>query len=200
MEGLWLHLSLLPVSGCNVLSVGYSHQKRNAGDGGMLTSLRRRAGFSGLIELPGSLEEEPLERARIFLADDHAEFLSLAAGLIEAEYEVLKTFDDGEAVVRACTLFEPDLLVLDITMPGIGGIETARRIRAAGCNVKIVFVTVHDDTDYLRSALRVGAQGYVVKDRLVSDLIPAIRAALAGERFVSNTLALKDDVPRSIRM
>ena len=107
---------------------------------------------------------------------------------------------DFLSVVRACTLFEPDLLVLDITMPGIGGIETARRIRAAGCNVKIVFVTVHDDTDYLRSALRVGAQGYVVKDRLVSDLIPAIRAALAGERFVSNTLALKDDVPRSIRM
>ena len=69
-------------------------------------------------------------------------------------------------------------------MAGLNGIEAAQRLRARDQNVKIVFLTVHKDPDYVRSALATGALGYVVKDRLASDLIPAMRAALAGRRFV----------------
>ena len=129
-----------------------------------------------------------MERARILLADDHAEFLSLAAGLVESEFEVLKTFANGQAVVDEFAELHPDLVVLDISMPGLNGIETALQLKAAGRKAKIVFLTVHKDRDYLRSALATGALGYVLKDRLASDLIPALRSALAGRRFVSSTL------------
>jgi len=129
-----------------------------------------------------------LERARILLADDHPEFLSLAAGLVEAEFDVLKTFANGQRVVDEFSVVNPDLVVLDISMPGLNGIETAQKLRAARANAKIVFLTVHKDRDYLRSALATGALGYVTKDRLATDLIPAMRAALAGQRFISCSL------------
>jgi DNA-binding NarL/FixJ family response regulator len=133
-------------------------------------------------------KEEPLERARIVLADDHPEFLSLATGLVESEFNVLKTFGNGKSVVDEFGELNPDLVVLDISMPGLNGIETAQKLRAARRDAKIVFLTVHNDLDYMRSALATGAVGYVAKDRLASDLIPAIRAALAGHRFVSCSL------------
>ena len=136
----------------------------------------------------GSSKEEPLERARILLADDHAEFLALAAGLVESEFNVLKTFGNGQAIVDEFEKLNPDLVVLDISMPGLNGIEAAQKLRAARRNAKIVFLTVHKDLDYLRSALATGALGYVAKDCLASDLIPAMRAALAGRRFVSCSL------------
>ena len=134
-----------------------------------------------------------MKRARIVLADDHAEFLSLAAGLVEAEFNVLKTFGDGQAVIDEFGSLKPDVVVLDISMPGLTGIETAQQLRADGHNAKIVFVTVHKDPDYLRSALATGALGYVVKDRLASDLIPALRSAIAGRRFVSCSLSQEEN-------
>jgi DNA-binding NarL/FixJ family response regulator len=108
--------------------------------------------------------------------------------MLEPEFEVLKTFASGQAIMAEVTRLEPDLIVLDITMPGLNGIETAQRLTAAGCKAKIVFLTVHNDQDYVRSALATGALGYVIKARLASDLLPALREALAGRRFVSDTL------------
>jgi DNA-binding NarL/FixJ family response regulator len=134
-----------------------------------------------------------LERARILLADDHPEFLSLATGLVESEFSVLKTFGNGQSVVDEFGELKPDLVVLDISMPGLNGIETAQKLRAARHNAKIVFLTVHKDLDYLRSAMATGALGYVAKDRLASDLIPAMRAVLAGNRFVSCSLPQEQD-------
>jgi DNA-binding NarL/FixJ family response regulator len=134
-----------------------------------------------------------LERARILLADDHPEFLALAAGLVEAEFDVLKTFGNGQAVVDEFSALTPDLVVLDISMPGLSGIETAQKLRATQRSARIVFLTVHKDPDYLRSALATGALGYVAKDRLASDLIPAMKAALAGHRFVSCSLPQEQD-------
>ena len=130
-----------------------------------------------------------MERPRIFLADDHAEFLALAVRLVESEFEVVKTFGDGQAMVNEVAAHDPDLLVLDISMPGLNGIEAALQLKEAGRKTKIVFLTVHQDSDYLRSALATGALGYVVKDRLALDLIAALREVLAGRRFVSGTLA-----------
>jgi len=132
-----------------------------------------------------------LERARILLADDHAELLAIAEKLIvsEPDFEVVETFANGQAVVDRAAELRPDVIVLDITMPGLTGIEAARQL--AKLDVRIVFLTVHNDPDYLRSALSTGAVGYVVKDRLATDLVPALRDALAGRQFVSPSPALE---------
>jgi DNA-binding NarL/FixJ family response regulator len=132
-----------------------------------------------------------LERARVLLADDHPELLAIAEKLIdlEAGFEVVEVFTSGQAVVDNAESLNPDIIVLDITMPGITGIETARRLQHL--RTKVVFLTVHDDPDYLRSALSTGAIGYVVKDRLATDLVPALREALAGRQFISPSLALE---------
>jgi DNA-binding NarL/FixJ family response regulator len=129
-----------------------------------------------------------LDKARILLADDHPEFLAMTVRLLQGEFHVLKTLGDAQAVVDEAAALNPDLVVLDISMPGLNGIEAALRLRASGSNAKVVFLTVHRDPDYLQSALAVGALGYVVKDRLASDLVPALHEALAGRQFISGSL------------
>jgi DNA-binding NarL/FixJ family response regulator len=84
----------------------------------------------------------------------------------------------------------PDVVVLDITLPGLSGIELARHLAAAPAGPRLVFLTVHEDADYAQEALATGAMGYVIKSRLASDLVPALRAALEGRRFVSPSPAL----------
>jgi DNA-binding NarL/FixJ family response regulator len=126
-----------------------------------------------------------LGRPRVLLADDHADFLAAAAGVLEPEFEIVATVADGPAVLGEASRLHPDLLVLDIGMPVLNGIEAARRLRAAGSQARIVFLTVHDDGDYVRAALAASALGYVVKSRLASDLSLAVREALAGRSFVS---------------
>jgi len=128
---------------------------------------------------------DPGSRPRILLADDHAGMRASAAKLVGSEFEVVAAVADGflalEAVARLC----PELVVLDIAMPGLDGIHTARALRRNGNQVKIVFLTVQEDEDYVSAALDAGALGYVLKSRMQSDLIPAIRQALAGEVFIS---------------
>lgn len=124
-------------------------------------------------------------RPRVLLADDHADFLAAAAGVLEPEFEIVATVADGQSVLGETSRLHPDLLVLDIGMPMLNGIEAARRLRAAGSQARIVFLTVHDDGDYVRAALAASALGYVVKSRLASDLSLAVREALAGRSFVS---------------
>ena len=126
-----------------------------------------------------------MTRARVLLADDHADFLAAAARLLEPEFEVVGTVSDGQAMVEEAFRLEPDLLVLDIGMPALNGIEAARQLRADGCHAKIVFLTVHDDGDYACAAQEASGLGYVVKSRLASDLKLALREALAGRSFVS---------------
>lgn len=130
-----------------------------------------------------------LGRARVLLADDHADFLAAAAGLIEPEFEVVAMVSDGQTVVAEAARLEPDLLVLDIGMPVLNGIEAARKLRADGSHAKIVFLTVQDDGDYVRAAQAASGLGYVVKSRLASDLKMALREALAGRSFVSPGIA-----------
>lgn len=104
---------------------------------------------------------------------------------------MVKTVGDGQAALDEATRFEPDVVVLDIAMPLLNGIEAARRLRAAGCTAKVVFLTVHQDSDYVRAALAAGGLGYVVKCRLASELLLAVREALAGRSFVSPCIALE---------
>jgi DNA-binding NarL/FixJ family response regulator len=125
------------------------------------------------------------------LADDHEEFLAVEARLLEPEFEVLTTARNGRAALEEAVRLGPDALILDISMPGLSGIETARRLRAAGSRAKIVFLTVHGDPDYVRAGLAAGATGYVVKSRLAADLVPALREALAGRSFLSPSIGLE---------
>lgn len=129
-------------------------------------------------------------RARVLLADDQGAFLAVTARLLEPQYEVVKTVDNGQALLDEAARLEPDVVVLDISMPVLEGIEAARRMRAAGSPAKIVVLTVHEDPDYVRAALAAGAQGYVVKGRMATDLLLALSEALAGKSFVSPSISL----------
>jgi DNA-binding NarL/FixJ family response regulator len=128
-------------------------------------------------------------RARVLLADDHPDFLAATARLLEPEFDVVETVHDGKALVEETQRFDPDLLVIDISMPVLNGIEAARKLTASGARAKIVFLTVHTDEDYVRAAQSAGGLGYVVKSQLASDLAPALRAALAGRPFVSPSIS-----------
>jgi DNA-binding NarL/FixJ family response regulator len=130
--------------------------------------------------------------ARLLLADDHAAMLGKTVRLLEGEFAIAGTVGNGLDLIQAAARLDPDVVVLDITMPGLDGIEAARRLQHAGCRAKLVFLTVHEDPDYVRAAMDAGGTAYVAKPRLASDLILAIHAALDGQSFISPTLHLED--------
>jgi len=130
-------------------------------------------------------EAGPLNRVRVLLADDHPGFPYLVESLLEPSFEVVGSVVDGKALLEAATRLNPDVIVTDISMPIINGIEAADQLRKAGCDSKIVFLSVHSDPDFVRACLSTGALGYVVKPRVGTELVPAIREALAGHIFVS---------------
>jgi DNA-binding NarL/FixJ family response regulator len=125
------------------------------------------------------------ERPRVLLADDHPAMLALTADALAAEFFVVGSVGDGCQLLAEAERLHPDVIVLDITMPRLDGIEAARQLRRSERPARLVFLTVHEDADYARAALDAGALGYVVKTRLASDLLPAIRAALADQSFIS---------------
>jgi DNA-binding NarL/FixJ family response regulator len=135
------------------------------------------------IASTGQEHEDP--RPRVLLADDNDPLLSRIARLLEAEFHVIGTTSNGRDLLEAADRMRPDLIVCDITMPLIDGFEAARRLRNSGATARIVFLTVHDDSDYLREGLSIGALGYVIKDNLLTDLSHALHEALAGRQFVS---------------
>jgi DNA-binding NarL/FixJ family response regulator len=129
-------------------------------------------------------------KTRILLADDHPALLAETARLLGQDHEVVGTVANGLELLAAAEGLDPDVIVLDISMPGMDGFEAARRLKQSGCRSKLVFLTVWEDADFAREAMALGADAYVVKSRLASDLIPAITEALAEHPFVSPTLTL----------
>ena len=125
---------------------------------------------------------------RILLADDSPCMLQAARRILEPEFEVVGTVDDGEAVLEATKSLNPDVLILDISMGVMNGLEGARLLRRNGSTAKIVFLTVHNDQDFVEEAFSAGAVGYVIKPRLGTDLLVAVREALMGHTFVSPDL------------
>jgi DNA-binding NarL/FixJ family response regulator len=130
----------------------------------------------------------PISRS-VLLADDHQDFLGIVARHLKPHFEVVRTVHDGQALLEEAARLEPDLIVLDISMPVLNGFETARRLRAMGSRAKVVFLTVYADPDYVHAAFEAGALGYVLKSELASDLLSSLREALAGRLFVSPALA-----------
>jgi DNA-binding NarL/FixJ family response regulator len=125
------------------------------------------------------------ERARVLLVDDNEGMLARAASALSPDYEIVGSVKSGQAALKAAIAIQPDAIVMDISMPGMNGLEAAANLRAAGSTAALVFLTVHDEEDFITAARAVGAIGYVVKPRLASDLSVAVREALAGRPFVS---------------
>ena len=130
--------------------------------------------------------------ARIALVDDHPAVLQQTIELLSNDFEIVDAMDKGRDLLALAATEQIDVMILDITLPDMTGIELARRLRKSGSTAKIVFLTVHNDPDYAREAFQAGAVGFVVKPRLASDLIPALKAALAGKVFVSPCAELKE--------
>jgi DNA-binding NarL/FixJ family response regulator len=127
-----------------------------------------------------------LQKIRILLADDHSPLLELVQGLLEPTFEVVGCVRDGESLVEAAGKLQPDVIVTDISMPKLNGIDAAYQLRESGSLSKIIFLTVHADPDFVQAALKTGAVAYIWKLRIETDLLVAIGEVLAGRIFVSS--------------
>jgi len=128
-----------------------------------------------------------LSKTRVLLADDNTLVLEYVREFLSANCcEVVGVVTDGEAAISAAAQLLPDVIVLDISMPVLNGIEAAKRMLESNPSTKIVFLTVEKDKDTCRAVLELGACGFVLKPRLATDLIPAIGLAKDGRRFVSS--------------
>jgi DNA-binding NarL/FixJ family response regulator len=127
-------------------------------------------------------------RLRVLVADDHGPMLDSLVSLLAGHFDVVAAVADGTAAVEAAQRLKPDVMVLDIAMPGLNGIAAAAQLKSGGSRASVVFVTMHYAPEYVQKALELGTVGFVAKNRLVMDLLPAIRAVESGRSFVSPTL------------
>lgn len=126
--------------------------------------------------------------ARVLLAEDHPAVLEQLRLLLSESFDVIACVRDGYALYGAALALRPHVIVSDVNMPGMDGIDAATRIRQAAPEIAIVFISVHDDPAVVERGLQTGALGYVLKNSAGEELPLAVRAALRGERYVSSTL------------
>lgn len=126
-----------------------------------------------------------MKRTRVLLADDHQMVLEAFKRMIEAEFEVVGTASNGRAVIDAAVQLEPDVIVLDISMPMLNGLDAGRRLKQLLPTVKLVYVTMDQDAELAAHALRLGASGYLLKSSGASELPKAIREAALGRTYVT---------------
>lgn len=131
------------------------------------------------------IDEIQAERVRVLLADDNKEMRDTVVRLLEDEFEIVGVVADGRALVAAAEKLDPDAGVIDISMPIMNGIEAAAEIKKHGSKMKIIFLTVNEDADFVRAAFEAGGVGYVVKRQMATDLHVALERALAGQTFIS---------------
>lgn len=129
------------------------------------------------------------KRIRILLADDHKIVLDGLRSLLEPEFELAGTVEDGRALVSAVQHLHPDVIVVDISMPLLNGIEAVRQIKKIDPQVKVVFLTMHPDVTYAIRAFEAGASGYVLKHSASSELLTAIHEATKGRTYVTPMIA-----------
>ena len=129
-----------------------------------------------------------VDRIRVVLADDHREVIAKIRGVLGDEFEIIEAAENGHQAVTAVLALDPDVFVTDISMPVLNGLQAARSIQKTNSRVKIIFLTIHEDRDFIAAAFSAGATGYVTKRRLSTDLVVAIQEALKGRAFVSNSI------------
>src|SRR6516225_132852 len=130
-----------------------------------------------------------MSKPRILIADDHRILAEGLRGLLEPEFEVVGAVADGRELVAAAKEHRPDVIVADVTMPSLNGIEAAGQLRDGGVAAKVVFLTMHRDVAYARRALEAGAAGYVLKHSAAIELVTAVREALQGRTYVTPMIA-----------
>ncbi len=130
-----------------------------------------------------------MSRTRILLADDNELLLAQTAKMLASSFDVVGLARDGQDLIAQARKFTPDVIIVDITMPLMTGIEAVHELRQGGSPSRFVFLTVHQESEFLQACLEEGALGYVIKSHIKADLIPAIHAAMAGELFVSPSLS-----------
>ena len=123
-------------------------------------------------------------RPRILLADDYPALLQATTALLKARFEVVGTATDGATLVSEALRLLPNVIVTDITMPVLSGIDAAHQLQEFALSAKIVFLTIHWEEQFMKACFAEGALGYVLKSHMKAHLIPAIQAALVGQTYI----------------
>jgi DNA-binding NarL/FixJ family response regulator len=126
-----------------------------------------------------------MTRIRILLADDHTLFCNLLRDLLEPEYEVVGCVRDGRELLQAAETLRPDVVLADIGMPSLNGLDAGRRLKELNPNVKLIYLTMNDNVEYAREALQAGASAFVLKNSQSSQLLQVIRGVLRGVSYVA---------------
>ncbi|MGH7227935.1 MAG: response regulator [Nitrospiraceae bacterium] len=137
-----------------------------------------------------------MRKPRVLLADDHTLVLEGFRKLLEEEFELVGTVEDGRALLTTAPILQPDVVLLDIAMPSLNGIEAARQLKKMMPEVKIIFVTMHADSAYVTEGFRAGASGYLLKRSAAAELAQAIQAVLRGQHYV--TPLITSDLVRAL--
>jgi len=125
------------------------------------------------------------KRPRVLLADDHALLLGALENLLSAECDVVGQVSDGRALLEAAETLKPDVIVLDISMPVLNGLEAGRQIKRSLRSIKLIFVTMNEDPDLAAEAFRAGASGYLLKRSAATELLTAIRQVMEGRSYIT---------------
>ena len=132
-------------------------------------------------------------RSRILIADDHTLVAELCKRLLESEFDVVDTVSDGHALVRAAAQLKPDVVVVDVAMPVLNGLDAGQQVMQESRTVKLLYLTMNPDPEVAAEAFRRGASGYLLKTCAASEMVAAVRAVLQGRTYLSSTLS-RDDV------
>ncbi len=126
-------------------------------------------------------------KIRIVLADDHRDMVAIVRSTLGEDFEIVAAVEDGRKAMEAVLALDPDVLITDISMPVLDGLQLASQLQKSCCRAKIIFLTMHQDSYFVAAALSLGVSGYVTKTLLSSDLVFAIEDALKGNTFVSGS-------------
>jgi DNA-binding NarL/FixJ family response regulator len=129
-----------------------------------------------------------MNKPRLLIADDHTILLEGLKALLAPEFEVVATAGDGRAVLEAAEKHRPDVILLDISMPGLNGIEAARRLKQSNPDSKLIILTMHGDLSFVSAAFDAGASGYVLKQSAATELVTALRDVDSGRKYISSAI------------
>ena len=129
------------------------------------------------------------ERIRVLIADDHKIVVEGLRGLLEPEYDLVGTAENGRELLKLAKKLTPDVIVVDISMPLLNGIDAVAQLQETGCSAKVIFLTMHNEPAYAARAFDAGASGFVLKHSAPSELVNAIEKALEGGTFISPMIA-----------
>lgn len=141
-----------------------------------------------------------MSRPRIVLADDHRLVAEGLRSLLEPDFELVEIVEDGRELIKAAKRHLPDVIVADVSMPLVNGLEAFEQLRKAGCRSKFVFLTMHKDSSYAARAINAGASAYVLKHSAPEELVAAIREAMVGRTYLAKSIAESRLVASSTRL